>query len=121
MATSCDGLMVISSLLCYLETTKHTNLTTAHPHINLIHRTNSIDINIPGCNIRSLRFKINLNPPQPNKRKRTNSTVKPRTRTRIETGVRRTSSHDNIQPISTNFNLPRKHPYPISTLPRKRL
>jgi len=62
-----------------------TNLTTAHPHFNLIHRTNAIDINIPGCNIRSLRFKINITPPQPNKRKRTNLIVKPRTRTRIET------------------------------------
>ena len=37
---------------------KRTNLTTTHRHINLIHRTNAIEINIPGCDIRSLNLKL---------------------------------------------------------------
>jgi len=98
-----------------------TNQTTPQPHINLIHRTNDIDINIPGCNIRSLRFKINLTPPQSNKRKRINLIVKPRTRTRIENVQHRASSSDNIRPIYIKLNLPRKHPCPTSTLPCKRI
>jgi hypothetical protein len=61
------------------------------PHFNFIHRTNAIDINIPGYNIRSLRFKINLNPPPPNKRKRTESRNKPRTRTKTTADEHTTS------------------------------
>jgi hypothetical protein len=101
------------------------------PKIRLIHRTRDIPINIPNCNMKSIKFKINLSPPQSLKRKRTDTTFNKLSRQRSTNNKQSSSSYTNLkhpisiklnlQPISIKLKLPQKHPISLKLkLPQKR-